>query len=162
MKIVLIGFMGAGKTTLAKLLAKEISQEYIDMDELLVKKSGRSSIEEIFQKDGEIHFRELEISLAKELQNRDKVIISAGGGIVMNKIILDYLKQNSTVIFLKNSFETSQKRINNNSRPLFKDKKKAQALYELRLPLYTHYADTSIETDNKTKQRVVSEIMNSL
>ena len=154
--------MGAGKTTVAKLLANKLSQEFIDMDSMLLQKSGRSSIEEIFEKDGEVYFRELEIELAKELKNKTNAIISAGGGVIMNKIILDYLKPNSTVFFLKNSFETSRRRVRNNQRPLFQDIQKAQELYQFRLPLYTYYADKTIETDEKTKHNIVSEIINSL
>lgn len=154
--------MGAGKTTIAKMLARKLSHEIIDMDKMIVKKSERQSIEEIFEKDGEITFREMEIALAKELQNKTSVIISAGGGVIMNKIIMDYLKHNGKVIFLKNSFETSKKRINDNKRPLFKELEKAQALYQLRLPLYEYYADIIIETDEKNLNEIIFEINNIL
>lgn len=154
--------MGSGKTTIAKLLAKKLNMERIDMDEMIIKKSNRKSDKEIFEKDGEIAFREIEITVAKELRDKDNVIIATGGGVVMNKIILDYLRENSTVIFLKNAFETAHKRISKNPPPLFRDTEKAKALYALRLPLYEYYANMIIETDNRTPEEVVEEVIKYL
>jgi shikimate kinase len=151
--------MGAGKTTIAKLLAKRLNLEHADMDKLVIEKSGRKSDTEIFETDGELAFRELEIAIAKELAKKQNVIISTGGGIVMNKIILDYLNDKGTVIFLKNTFETSQKRVDNGMRPLFQDKKKAKQLYNLRLPLYEYYANIIVETDKKLPKQIVDEII---
>ncbi len=119
MNIVLTGFMGAGKTTIAKLLAKELSFKNVDMDRIIVEKSWRQSVNEIFEKDSELAFREYEILVANELKDEQNLIIATGGGIVMNKITVDYLKKNSVVVFLKNTFETSQKRISKNNPPPF-------------------------------------------
>jgi len=162
MKIILIGFMGAGKTTIARMLAQKLSFENIDMDTLIIQKSGRTSDKEIFEKDGEIAFREMEIAVAKELQNKNNAIISTGGGVVMNKIIVDYLKQDGIVIYLKNTFETAKKRIGKNPPPLFQDETMAKKLYEVRLPLYHYYANVVIETDDKNPQDIVEEIIKSL
>jgi shikimate kinase len=163
MKIILIGFMGSGKTTIAKILAKKLGLERIDMDELIIKNSGRTSDREIFEKDGELAFRELEIAVAKELEEKDNAVISTGGGVVMNTINLLYLKKNGKVIFLKNDFETSKKRVDkNNPPPLFQNETKAQELYQLRLPLYTYNADIIITTDDKTKEEVTEEIIKNL
>lgn len=163
MKIILIGFMGSGKTTIAKHLAKQLGIERIDMDEVIIQQSGRSSDQEIFEKDGELRFRELETSVAQQLQHTDQAVISTGGGIVMNAINLLYLKTNGTVIFLHNSFETSKKRVNkNNLPPLFRDETKAHALYALRLPLYTYHADVTIATEGKTPEEITNEIIKQL
>ncbi len=163
MKIVLIGFMGAGKTTIAKLLAKSLSYEYIDMDRMIVQKSKRSSDREIFDLDGEEVFRKLESDVSKELSEKRDVVISTGGGIVMNEINMNWLQSNGTIIFLKNSFDTSKKRISKkNPPPLFRDKSYARNLYELRQPLYIKYSDTVIETDNKFPKQIVDEINNFL
>jgi len=160
MKIILVGFMGAGKSSLGKLLAKNLSLEYVDMDNLIVKKSGRESDSEIFDKDGEAVFRELESAVSKNLQNKDNLVISTGGGIIMNKLNMEHLKHNGIVIFLKNSFQTSKGRISKkNPPPLFRDKNKAKKLYQLRLPLYTQYADIIIETDNKQLSDIVKEVI---
>jgi shikimate kinase len=162
MKIVLIGFMGAGKTTVAKLLAEKLHLEFIDTDDLVIKKSGRSSGKEIFEKDGETAFRELEIDVARGLKNKNNIILATGGGIVMNKIILDYLGVNGCIIFLETSFEESKQRTLESLRPLFQDVVKAKELYDFRLPLYKHYANIAIQTDNKTAEEVTELIIKSL
>src|SRR5579885_2276130 len=101
--IVLIGFMGSGKSTIAKLLAEKLQYKAIEMDTLIIEKSGRISDTEIFDTDGEVRFRELEVHVAKELQDVTTSVISTGGGAVMNKLVIDYLKKNGIVVFLKNS-----------------------------------------------------------
>ncbi|SRR5260221_10612783 len=163
MKIVLIGFMGAGKTTVAKLLAEKLKLEYIDMDTLIIKKSGKKSDKEIFESDGEKYFRELEIAVSMELCDKKNAIISTGGGIVMNKINMDYLEKNGIIIYLKNSFETSKMRIDKNSPPpLFQNENRAKKLFKLRQPLYTYYANNVIETDKQTAGEVVSRIIKTI
>lgn len=163
MNIILIGFMGAGKTTVAKLLAKELTFNTIDMDKLVVEKSGRKSGEEIFEKDGELSFREYEILVANEIKDEQNCVIATGGGIVMNKVNIDYLKKNGILVFLKSSFETAKHRVGNKEkRPLFKNEKQAEELYNLRLPLYTYYADVIVETDEKPVEKVVEEIIKAI
>src|SRR4051812_18623849 len=163
MNIILIGFMGAGKTSLAKILAKKLDFKAIDMDLLIVEKSGRKSDSEIFEKDGELAFREYEILVANEIKDEQNHVISTGGGIVMNKINIDYLKKNGVVVFLKSSFETAHKRINkHNPPPLFKDPAKAKALYDLRLPLYTYYADSIVDTEDKTLEVIADEVIRNI
>lgn len=155
--------MGAGKTTIAKHIAKELSFKEIDMDKLVVEKSGRSSAKEIFEKDGELSFREYEILVANELQNEHNLVIAAGGGVVMNQVTMLYLKKNGVVIFLKNSFETSKKRIQDlETRPLFKDQIKAEELYNIRFPLYTYYADVIVQTDEKATDEVTEEVISKI
>lgn len=79
MNIFLIGFMGTGKSTISAVLGKELSTEVIEMDELIVKRQGMP-ISQIFETRGEEYFRELETGLLVELQQRDGVIVSCGGG----------------------------------------------------------------------------------
>lgn len=163
MNIILIGFMGAGKTSLAKILAKKLDFKSIDMDSLIVDKSGRKSDNEIFEKDGELAFREYEILVSNEVKDEQNTVISTGGGIVMNKINIDYLKKNGVVVFLKSSFETSHKRVNKDDPPPnFKDLKKAKELYDLRQPLYTAYADVTVETDDKHVEDIAEEIIKAI
>lgn len=163
MKIILIGFMGAGKTTVAQALSKKLKIKLIEMDDLILKKSKRKSINEIFTMDGERRFRELEIETAKKLINKDNVVISTGGGVVINKIILDYLKENGKVIFLKTSFFEILKRLKHASdRPLFKDKKLAKKLFNFRQKLYEEYADLIVKTDKKSVKEVTNEIIENI
>lgn len=163
MNIILIGFMGAGKTTIAKKIAADLDFKYVDMDTLIIEKSGRKSDREIFEKDGEISFREYEILIANELKDEQNHVISTGGGIVMNQVNMGYLKKNGIVVYLKSSFETSKSRVHpDEPPPLFQDKEKAKQLYDLRLPLYTYYADITVETDAKTPDEVAKEVIKKI
>lgn len=115
------------------------------MDDLIVKASKRKNINEIFEKDGEAGFRNLETKIAKQLSTADKKIISTGGGIVMNKKNILFLKKNAKIIYLKDSFSNIKKRLKHDkTRPLFKDHLKAKKLFELREKLYRQNADIII------------------
>jgi shikimate kinase len=160
MNIVLIGFMGSGKTVVAEKLSKKLKMEHIEMDELVLKKTGRKSINEIFDRDGETKFRELEIEVAKELSGKNNVVISTGGGIVFNKIILDYLRENGFVVSLRVSFAEAKRRLEKfHDRPLFRDIRMARKLYFFRKPLYREYSDVSVRTDGKTIEQVTNAIL---
>jgi shikimate kinase len=131
------------------------------MDELILKKSGRRSVGEIFEKDGEITFRELEIAVAKDTGRRmDKAIVSTGGGVVVNRINLDYLKTKGKVFYLKTSFRVIKSRLKGDCiRPLFKNKSMAKKLFEMRQSLYKAYADFSINTDDKNIDMIVNNLL---
>lgn len=162
MKIILIGFMVSGKTTIAPIIAKKLSLRVIETDDIIKKLSGKTT-GQIFKEDGEVGYRELEIAAAKSIKHIDNVVISTGGGVVMNKIILDYLKENSKIIFLDTSFKTLLRRLDNKiPRPLFKNIEEAEKLYNLRYPLYKTYADIIIKTDNKTYLQTAEEIISLL
>ena len=159
MKIILIGFMGTGKTIVAHELGKKLGLKVIEMDDLIVKKS-KKSIAQIFKDEGENRFREWEIKTAKNLGKIDDCVISTGGGVVINKINIDYLKENGKVIFLKTSFSEIEKRLkNDNTRPLFKDKKVAKKLFDFRQELYEEYAQLIVKTDGKSVKKVIYEII---
>lgn len=155
--------MGSGKTTVAKLLAKKLHWALIEMDDLTLKSSKRKSIAQIFALDGEIRFRELEIATAKRLGKKKQAVISTGGGVVTNKIILDYLNKNGKTIFLKTSFATVAKRLKGDTqRPLFKNILEAKKLFCFREALYEKYANHIINTDKKTPEEIVNTILNYL
>src|SRR6266699_1529187 len=134
MKIILIGFMCSGKTTIAPLLAKKLSLKVVETDDLVRQLSGKT-IEEIFKEYGEMGYREFEIAVAKSLQHEDNAVISTGGGMGMNKIILDYMKENATTVFLETTFDTIVKRLDPKMpRPLFQNTTQAKHLYDFRQP----------------------------
>ena len=161
MNIIFIGFMGSGKSTVGKLLAQRQLREHIEMDDLILHRSGRSSISEIFTQDGEIRFRELEMEIAKEVSNKKNNVISSGGGVVMNKINIDYLKIGGPIVYLKTSFHELERRLEGDTtRPLFQNKKKARELYDMRAVLYETYADHVVKTDNKSIVEVVTSVIN--
>ncbi len=165
MKIILIGFMSSGKSTVAKGLSEKLGIPRIEMDDEIVKLSGRKDVNEIFEKDGEVKFRELEIEFAKSLRDLKEGVVSTGGGVVQNKIILDLLRENGKVIYIELSFEKIVQILddkNDDTRPLMKDKEKARKLYELRKPLYEAYADITINRENKYANELADEIIEKL
>ncbi len=154
--------MGSGKTTVANILAKKLNLEVIEMDQLILTKSGRNSISEIFSLDGERHFRNLETIAVKEISELNNAIISTGGGIVMKKRNLEHLK-NGTIFFLKTSFEILEKRLRkDDTRPLFKDKIKAKKLFNLRKNIYEKWADHTILTNKKSIDEVANNLLKNL
>ncbi|MEE9369628.1 MAG: shikimate kinase [Pontiella sp.] len=146
--IVLVGFMGTGKTTVGKLLADMTGMPLVDMDELIVERAGKS-INEIFSEDGEPHFRTLERTIAQELATQDSQVISTGGGIVLNPDNIVDFEKSGLVVCLLASPDTVLDRVRHDTtRPLLAGDKEAKILelLESRKPLYeaiTHKIDTN-------------------
>ncbi len=160
MNIVLIGFMGSGKTTVAKQLSRQLRFPFIEMDDLVYQKTNTRNMHEVFALGGELLLRETEIAIAKEIASKKNLIVSAGGGVVLNKIILDYFKiQGGMVIFLNIPFEKVAERLSKDrERPLFKDIGNAKKIYDFRLPLYLHYADAVIDVHALSPDQVAQKI----
>lgn len=163
MKIILIGFMGAGKSSVARALEKKLGINMVEIDDLIVKKSGRKTIKEIFEKDGEKHFRTLETKVCQSLKSQDNMIISTGGGVIGNRTNIKNLKDKGRIFYLKTSFSAINKRLKSDkTRPLFKDKKAVKKLFNIRQNLYEKFADKIIVTDDKTVNEVVNCLVNLL
>ncbi len=148
--IALIGFMGAGKTAVAKILADKLAKELVELDSLIELKAGKS-IPDIFRQDGEIAFRELEIEITREVAEGNNQVIACGGGIVLNKINIDRLKERAVIVYLTASPEVIQQRVgaDNTARPLLAKGDKAltsREMLEFRQPFYERAADISIDT----------------
>lgn len=162
--IVLIGFMGTGKTTNGRRVAKKLNIEFIDTD-YLVESNNKIKIENIFKKYGENYFRFLENKVIKEISILENTVISTGGGIVLNPINIDLLKENG-VVFLLNS--TSKSICNNlkNSyrrRPILNKKgweEEVEKLLNKRMDLYINSADYIINVEDKRHFEIVNEIIN--
>ena len=107
--IALIGFMGAGKTAVGRTLAEKLGKRFVELDSLIEQKAGKS-VAEIFQQDGEISFRELEIEVTKEVSRERNLVIACGGGIVLNKINIDRLREESIIVYLVASPEVILRR----------------------------------------------------
>lgn len=148
--IALIGFMGVGKTAVGKVLAAKSGRRFIEMDRLIEQKAGKP-IPEIFQQDGEIAFRQLEIEVAREVAAAENAVIACGGGIVLNQINIDRLKQNSIIVYLTASPAVILKRVSGDSttRPLLNVANPMLTIRELlkyRYPFYQQAADFRINT----------------
>lgn len=164
MNIILIGFMGSGKSTVGLQLSQLMKYLFVDTDDLVETKAGMKT-PKIFEKFGELKYREYEIQVAKEFRTASNHIISTGGGVILNKIILDYLKeQPGIVVFLRAPFDELARRVSlhDRPRPLFQDRARAKELYEFRLPLYERYADRIIDTEGKTIETIAHEIIHFL
>ncbi len=141
--IVLVGMPGSGKSTVGKMLSEKLSREFLDTDEMIVQKTGRT-IPEIFAEKGEDYFREVESECVKEAGKQMGLVIATGGGAVLRKENRDALRQNSVVIFLERdvlSLETE-------GRPLSSSEEKLKKMYEIRYPIYKAVSDFTVKTND--------------
>jgi len=150
--VALIGFMGAGKTAVARILADKLDKELVELDSLIELKAGKS-IPEIFRQHGEVAFRELEIEITREVAAGSNQVIACGGGIVLNKINIHRLKEGAVIVYLIASPEVIQQRVGADSttRPLLAKGDKAltiRQMLEFRQPFYERAADVKIDTSS--------------
>ena len=161
MMITLTGFMGSGKTTVGKVLADFLGCPFMDLDDLIVKKAGKS-IPEIFAQDGESAFRQLEARLLRqtvEKYTENTVVLALGGGAVTAPASATLLHEKSVCIYLRASLETLQARLEGETagRPLA-DASLADRL-AAREPLYEQTAHVIIDTDGLSPDEVADEII---
>lgn len=161
--IILIGFMGAGKTTFGTWLAKKREYQFLDTDEMIEKEQG-ISISEIFEQFGEEAFRDMETALIQKLitENTDSCIISVGGGLPVREENRRLLQDLGTVIYLRASVETLCERLEGDTtRPLLKGgslRTKIVSLMEKREALYEDAANRIIDTDGCTYEDVERKV----
>ncbi|GAX86990.1 shikimate kinase [Lebetimonas natsushimae] len=154
--LILTGFMGSGKSTVGRILAKELNTFFLDTD-LLIENFENKSINEIFEDDGEKIFREKERYCFEWIKkNVTNTVISVGGGF---PVYIPEIKEAGVVVYLKVGFEDIVKRMNKREikkRPLFQDIKKAKELFEKRAKIYEELADFIVE--NKDLKKSVETI----
>ena len=164
--IALIGFMGTGKTAVGQALAKKLGRRFVELDSLIEQKAGKS-IPEIFQQDGEIAFRDFEIEITKEIARQKYSVIACGGGLVLNKINIDRLKESAVVVYLTASPRVILKRVSSEKgqRPLLEVDNPTLTIRELlrfRKPFYERAADIKIDTSKLDISSVIKQIIDKI
>ena len=166
MNIVLIGYRGTGKSTIAKILSARLKWSRFNLDEAIVQEMGMS-IPQMVEKHGWEFFRDVEARIVEKASNKDKTIIDAGGGVVVRPKNIERLRQNGVIIWLKARPETIIRRINDNTdRPSLTGKKsfleEVQEVLAERAPKYQAAAHVAIDTDNLSPQDVAEKIIEEL
>lgn len=159
--IFFIGFMGCGKSTMARLLSEEEGLNLVEMDETIEKEENRT-INEIFETDGEAYFRDLESRLILRIMEEGGRIVSCGGGAILREENVLHMKQNGTIVYLCATPETIYQRVHKSTnRPLLNGNMNVEYIRELmekRIPKYEGAADVTIIVDGKEKDEVLNEI----
>lgn len=162
MNVVLIGFMGCGKTTIGIKLSYFLKQALIDTDKLIERRAG-CTIKEIFAKDGEDAFRQMETECLRGLCNeKGNFILSTGGGLPLREENAKLLHEIGKVVLLRVSADTVYERLKNDTtRPLLQGdnpKQKIDELLQFREPIYESCADVIVDVAGKSFQEILTEI----
>ncbi len=158
--IFVIGFMGAGKTTAGRLLAKKLNLKFCDLDETVEKELGMT-INEIFSRHGEDFFRDEESKMLRSVAQRERQVVSTGGGVVLREENWEAMRGAGIVVYLRASAEVLYNRVKNKTmRPLLQVENPFENVQELlsrRILLYEK-ADLIVDTENLSPQDVALEI----
>lgn len=160
--LMLIGFMGTGKSTVAGKLKQMLQVEQIEMDALIAEEAGMS-IPEIFEKFGESHFRDLETEMLRKFKEKKPVIVSCGGGAVLRDENIEIMRGQGKIILLTATPQTVYERVkDNHDRPVLNGNMNVEYISELmekRRVRYETAADIVIATDGKTVDEICNEIL---
>ncbi len=164
--IALTGFMGSGKTTVAKIIAEKTGKRLLELDRIIEINAG-ATIPEIFSSKGEVGFREMEIETIKEISTGKHQVISCGGGVVLNKINIDRLRQTAVIVYLNVKPEAIMQRMQSQDvqKPILKnpqDPEEVQKLLTFREPYYKNSADIIIDSTDLSPQDTAKEALKRL
>ncbi|XUX00601.1 MAG: shikimate kinase [Dehalogenimonas sp.] len=164
--IALIGFMGSGKSTVGKRLARRLHREFIETDKV-IEDRARMPISAIFQEEGESGFRNVEEEVLKDVSSSvQNAIIACGGGIILRQANINRLKLSSVIVYLETETAALKERLSfSRKRPLLNrpDRDKIiEELHEARRPLYQAAADLTVKTGNRPFAAVINEIIERL
>lgn len=163
--IFLVGLMGAGKTTIGKLLAKHRELEFIDSDHEIIARCG-VSIPTIFEIEGEEGFRRREMAVIDDLTQRQGIVLATGGGAILRPENREWLKTRGTVVYLRGQPQELYMRTRHDkNRPLLQTEdplQKLKDLYAVRHPLYMETADIVLDTGRQSVHCLVRRLENSL
>lgn len=161
--IILIGFMGAGKTTVGKKLARRLNTDFVDTDDMVEEQTGQK-ISDIFAEKGEPYFRRLETEMLRKLTKRqERCVIAVGGGLPMQEENRPLLKELGTVVFLEADIETLVYRLRNDTkRPKLQGgslRERIETLMNQREAVYLETADVRVSTDTQGYGSILNEII---
>jgi len=164
--IILIGFMGSGKTTFGKWITRNHNMEFLDTDEYIENKYNKL-IKDIFRDSGEETFRDMETQAIKELaQVCDNCVISVGGGLPVRAVNRSLLKELGIVVYLEASVDELVKRLSKDtSRPLLAGgnlREKIESLMAAREALYKEAADIIVKTDDRRFEDMYTEVVTAI
>lgn len=163
--IILIGFMGTGKSSVTRMFHERYFMQIVEMDDLIVEREGMS-IPDIFAAKGEAYFRAAETELLRELQQKENLIISCGGGTALRDENVKLMKENGYVVLLTAKPETIFSRVGQDTnRPVLNNRRSVEGIRELmeqRQPRYEAAADITVQTDDKSIEQITSEIIHAL
>lgn len=163
--IILIGFMGSGKSSVGQVLAERLERKFVDMDDE-IELGENKTINEIFEEYGEEHFRSLETSYLEKLLTKKNKVISTGGGVIIREENVEILRKIGTVVYLNTSINQLMMNLEGDTkRPLLQGtdvKEKVTNLLRTREPIYFEAANMIIQTEGKSIEEVASEIIELL
>lgn len=155
--IYLIGIMGCGKTSVGKILANDLNLEFCDMDKM-IEDDEKRTINDIFAKDGEGVFRDIETNTLKKIADMENMIVSTGGGVILKPENVEIMKNSGTVIWIKRNISDIVNKVDHDARPLIKnDPDKLFEIFEKRKELYEKSSDVKIN-NNGSITRTVNDI----
>lgn len=154
--------MGGGKSVIGKMLSRKINFNFYDLDQVIESKT-HMKIPQIFATRGEPYFRKLESKYLKSLSRKKKTVISLGGGTLLDKQNLKYVRSTGILVYLKLDFNRLLKRIRKTNRPLVKkqSKKRIKDLFQQRAVHYKK-ADLTMNTNEKTKGEIVRNLVGQI
>lgn len=163
--IFLVGLMGSGKTTVGKLLSKQLRRPFYDTDHEIVRRTG-VTIPMIFEVEGEAGFRKREEQIIAELTQLEGVVLATGGGAILSPANREQLKQHGTVVYLRGTVdELWQRTRHDRNRPLLQTqdpKARLRELYAQRDPLYREIADVIVDTGRQNVNVLVHQLVQYL
>jgi shikimate kinase len=166
MNLILCGMMGAGKTSVGVEIAEQTGRRWYDTDQMISDRYGK--ISDIFEYYGEEYFRKLESGIVKELAEKDELVISAGGGLVLKRENNELLQRNGKIVFLRATRETLIQHLKvYDDRPLLKAEsgviaERLDRLLTERNPIYEHVSDFIVDVDKKGVKEIANEVIEEL